>query len=171
VAEDLRLIVHEAQALGSEHRIETDIDPGLRLMGNAVELRSAFSNLIYNAVKHTPAGSRIRVTWRLEAQGPFFAVQDNGEGIAPEHIPRLTERFYRVDKARSRESGGTGLGLAIVKHVLNRHQARLIIASEPGRGSTFACRFPREGLVQDGQADAQVRGARGDRALQRRRSR
>jgi two-component system phosphate regulon sensor histidine kinase PhoR len=171
VAEDLRLILHEAQALGSEHRIETDIDPGLRLMGNAVELRSAFSNLIYNAVKHTPAGSRIRVTWRLEAQGPFFAVQDNGEGIAAEHIPRLTERFYRVDKARSRESGGTGLGLAIVKHVLNRHQARLIIASEPGRGSTFACRFPREGLVQDGQADAQVYGTRGGRALQRRRSR
>lgn len=170
VAEDLRLILHEAQALGAEHRIEIDIDPGLRLIGNSVELRSAFSNLIYNAVKHTPAGSRIRVTWRLEAQGPFFAVQDNGEGIAAEHIPRLTERFYRVDKARSRESGGTGLGLAIVKHVLNRHQARLIIASEPGRGSTFACRFPRESAVHEGPTAAPVRGTRGGRALRHTRS-
>jgi two-component system phosphate regulon sensor histidine kinase PhoR len=151
VAEELRLILNEAGALSAgAHRFEVDIDPELMLLGNAVELRSAFSNLIYNAVKHTPAGSLVRVTWRLEPRGPILSVQDNGDGIAPEHIPRLTERFYRVDKARSRDSGGTGLGLAIVKHVLNRHDARLIIASEPGRGSTFACRFPPgSGIYED----------------------
>ncbi len=151
VAEELRLILNEAQALSAgAHRFAVGIDPELMLMGNAVELRSAFSNLIYNAVKHTQAGSLVQVTWRQEPQGPVFSVQDNGEGIAPEHIPRLTERFYRVDKARSRDSGGTGLGLAIVKHVLNRHDARLIIASEPGRGSTFTCHFPREsGIYED----------------------
>jgi two-component system phosphate regulon sensor histidine kinase PhoR len=152
VAEELRLILNEAGALSAgAHRFEVDIDPELMLLGNAVELRSAFSNLIYNAIKHTPPGSLVRVTWRMEPQGPLFSVQDNGEGIAPEHIPRLTERFYRVDKARSRDSGGTGLGLAIVKHVLNRHNARLMIASEPGRGSTFACRFPRGREIYEDQ--------------------
>ncbi len=143
VAEELRLILHEANALSAgAHRFEVTIDPELMLLGNGAELRSAFSNLIYNAVKHTPPGSRVRVTWRQDDQGPIFSVQDDGEGIAAQHIPRLTERFYRVDKARSRDSGGTGLGLAIVKHVLNRHDARLLIASEPGHGSTFSCRFP-----------------------------
>jgi two-component system phosphate regulon sensor histidine kinase PhoR len=155
VAEELRLILNEAGALSAgAHRFEVDIDPELMLLGNAVELRSAFSNLIYNAIKHTPPGSLVRVTWRMERQGPLFSVQDNGEGIAPEHIPRLTERFYRVDKARSRDSGGTGLGLAIVKHVLNRHDARLMIASEPGRDSTFACRFPRGREIYEDQGAA-----------------
>jgi two-component system phosphate regulon sensor histidine kinase PhoR len=97
---------------------------------------------VFNAVKHTPAGSRIRITWREDEDAPLFAVADGGEGIAPEHVPRLTERFYRIDKGRSRASGGTGLGLAIVKHVLNRHEARLTIESEMGQGSTFTCRFP-----------------------------
>jgi two-component system phosphate regulon sensor histidine kinase PhoR len=156
VAEELRLILNEAGALSAgAHRFEADIDPELMLLGNAVELRSAFSNLIYNAVKHTPPGSLVRVTWRLEPLGPSFSVQDNGEGIAAEHIPRLTERFYRVDKARSRDSGGTGLGLAIVKHVLNRHDAHLIVASEPGQGSTFTCRFPPgSGIYEDQGNDA-----------------
>ncbi len=157
VAEELRLILNEAGALSAgAHRFEVDIDPELMLMGNAVELRSAFSNLIYNAVKHTPPGTLVRVTWRQEPQGPVFSVQDNGQGIAPEHIPRLTERFYRVDKARSRDSGGTGLGLAIAKHVLNRHDARLIIASEPGLGSTFACRFPLGSAVYEDLAEPRV---------------
>jgi two-component system, OmpR family, phosphate regulon sensor histidine kinase PhoR len=153
VAEELRLILNEAGALsGGAHRFALSIDPGLRLMGNAVELRSALSNLIYNAVKHTPPGTLVRVSWRQDLEGPVFSVQDDGQGIAPEHIPRLTERFYRVDKARSRDSGGTGLGLAIVKHVLNRHDARLVIASEAGSGSTFTCRFPREGGIREGAA-------------------
>jgi two-component system phosphate regulon sensor histidine kinase PhoR len=153
VPEELRLILNEANALSAgAHRFDVDIDPELMLMGNAVELRSAFSNLIYNAVKHTPAGSRVRVSWHQGPQGPTFYVEDDGEGIAPEHIPRLTERFYRVDKARSRDSGGTGLGLAIVKHVMNRHDARLVIASESGRGSTFSCRFPAgSGIYEEAQ--------------------
>jgi len=151
VAEELQLILNEANALSAgAHHFAVDIDPELMLMGNAAELRSAFSNLIYNAVKHTPAGTLVRVTWRQDAEGPVFSVQDNGQGIAQEHLPRLTERFYRVDKARSRDCGGTGLGLAIVKHVLNRHDARLVVASEPGRGSTFSCRFPSgSGIVED----------------------
>jgi two-component system phosphate regulon sensor histidine kinase PhoR len=107
-----------------------------------MELRSAFSNLVFNAVQHTGEGSRIKVTWKEDENEPLFAVEDDGEGISPEHIPRLTERFYRIEKARSRASGGTGLGLAIVKHVLNRHDARLIIASEMSQGSSFICRFP-----------------------------
>lgn len=143
VHEELRVIVHEAQALSDgRHEIVSEVDPDLLIVGNQVELRSAFSNLVFNAVKHTPPGSRIRIIWREDGRGPSFTVEDNGDGIAPEHIPRLTERFYRVDKARSRASGGTGLGLAIVKHVLNRHDARLIIASELGQGATFSCRFP-----------------------------
>jgi two-component system phosphate regulon sensor histidine kinase PhoR len=100
------------------------------------------SNLIFNAVKHTPPGSHVRIIWRDEPGGPVLQVADDGPGIAPEHIPRITERFYRVDKARSRASGGTGLGLAIVKHVMNRHGAELSIASEPGRGTSFTCRYP-----------------------------
>jgi len=143
VPETLHSILDEARLLDAgEHELGEDIAPDLFLKGNRLELRSAFSNLVLNAIKHTPSKSRIRITWREDKSGPLFAVKDNGEGIAREHIPRLTERFYRVDKARSRTSGGTGLGLAIVKHVLNRHAARLAIESEPGQGSTFTCRFP-----------------------------
>jgi two-component system phosphate regulon sensor histidine kinase PhoR len=143
IPEELALIVNEAEALSEgRHRFEVDIDPGLLLMGYQLELRSAFSNLVFNAVTHTPTGTEIRVKWRLVGTCPVFSVADDGEGIAPEHIPRLTERFYRIDKARSRASGGTGLGLAIAQHVLNRHDARLVVASEIGQGSTFACRFP-----------------------------
>jgi two-component system phosphate regulon sensor histidine kinase PhoR len=101
-----------------------------------------FANLINNAVRYTPAGGLIKVSWKPEGKGALFAVTDTGPGIAPQHIPRLTERFYRVDVDRSRETGGTGLGLAIVKHVLDRHDGRLNIVSELGNGSTFECRFP-----------------------------
>ncbi len=143
IPEEIRTITHEAEALSEgRHKISLDVDQNLLVQGNLVELRSALSNLIYNAIKHTPAGSHVRIAWHREEAQPVFTVTDDGEGIAAEHIPRLTERFYRIDKGRSRASGGTGLGLAIVNHVLNRHEARLIIASEPGKGSTFTCRFP-----------------------------
>jgi two-component system phosphate regulon sensor histidine kinase PhoR len=143
VADELETILHEASALSDgQHRFETDIDDALLLDGHQLELRSAFSNLVHNAVRHTAPGTRIRVSWGRGSEGPEFRVEDDGEGIPAEHLPRLTERFYRVDRARSRASGGTGLGLAIVKHVLNRHQARLAIESELGAGSRFTCRFP-----------------------------
>jgi len=143
IPEELKLIAHEAGALSEgRHRIEIDSDPNLLILGNQLELRSAFSNLVFNAVTHTPPGTKILISWHREGRSPVFAVTDSGGGIAPEHIPRLTERFYRIDKARSRASGGTGLGLAIVNHVLNRHDGRLIVSSELGHGSTFSCRFP-----------------------------
>ena len=138
IHEDARLLSGPAG-----HSIRFDVDARLWLRGNGEELRSAFSNLVFNAVKYTPAGGEIVVRWaRDEAGAPLFSVRDSGIGIAAHHIPRLTERFYRIDVARSRETGGTGLGLAIVKHVLNRHDARLEIVSQPGEGSTFICRFP-----------------------------
>ncbi|HWR87186.1 MAG TPA: phosphate regulon sensor histidine kinase PhoR [Acidiferrobacterales bacterium] len=124
------------------HHISLIADAGLRLSGNEEELRSAFSNLINNAVRYTPDGGDIRLTWKLDGDNPVFAVCDSGEGIAPQHIPHLTERFYRVDTARSRDTGGTGLGLSIVKHILLRHDAHLTIDSELGKGSTFSCVFP-----------------------------
>lgn len=145
VPDELELILHEARTLSEgRHRFVSEIDEDLLLLGNPVELRSAFSNLIHNAVRHTREGTTIQVGWRRDGGGPSFWVEDDGEGIAPQHLSRLTERFYRVDRARSRDSGGTGLGLAIVKHVLNRHDARLMIASELGRGTRFACHFPAE---------------------------
>ncbi|MBI5612102.1 MAG: phosphate regulon sensor histidine kinase PhoR [Gammaproteobacteria bacterium] len=129
------------------HRITLEADTGLTLLGDPEELRSAFSNLINNAVQYTPPGGNIELRWQASADGAYFSVRDSGTGIAPEHIPRLTERFYRVDSARSRATGGTGLGLSIVKHVLVRHDAVLDIASEPGKGSTFSCRFPAARVV------------------------
>lgn len=128
---------------GGRHQIEIDSDGPALLRGNTKELRSAFGNLAGNAVRYTPAGGHIRLRWKRQPDGGAeFSVSDDGPGIAAEHIPRLTERFYRVDRGRSRESGGTGLGLAIVKHALERHQAELEIASEPGHGSTFSAHFP-----------------------------
>ncbi|WP_131109997.1 phosphate regulon sensor histidine kinase PhoR [Sulfuricystis thermophila] len=138
----------EALALSAgQHTIETAELSDAKLRGSADELRSAFGNLIFNAVRYTPAGGRITLAWRIVDGQPTFSVTDTGIGIAAEHIPRLTERFYRVDKGRATASGGTGLGLAIVKHVLARHGGRLEITSVPGRGSTFTCRFPVERSV------------------------
>lgn len=138
----------DARALSSymgrvQHEVAFETDGLAELCGAASELQSAFSNLVSNAVRYTPAPGRVRVSWRLLGDGSGeFAVQDSGPGIAPEHLPRLTERFYRIDRSRSRESGGTGLGLAIVKHVVQRHGAALKIDSEVGQGSRFAIVLP-----------------------------
>ena len=139
----------QAALLSGENRhvIELDADASLKLLGSREELHSAFSNLINNAVRYTPAGGSIRLSWRATDEGAAFSVTDTGEGIAPEHIPHLTERFYRVDSARSRASGGTGLGLSIVKHVLLRHDAKLEIESEVGKGSAFRCLFPERRIT------------------------
>jgi two-component system, OmpR family, phosphate regulon sensor histidine kinase PhoR len=112
------------------------------LLGDYNEVYSALSNLLFNAVQYTPAGGRIELNWFADEDGARFEVRDSGEGIEAHHLARLTERFYRVDKARSQSIGGTGLGLAIVKHVLMRHEAHLRISSEIGKGSLFACEFP-----------------------------
>ena len=145
-------LASDARALSAgRHRIETSADAG-DLRGARTELTSAFTNLVSNAVRYTPQGGEVRIAWRVlqpDYGDPYaeFSVSDSGIGIAQEHIPRLTERFYRVDRGRSRESGGTGLGLAIVKHVLLRHQSELRISSQPGLGSTFSVRFPLQRLV------------------------
>jgi two-component system phosphate regulon sensor histidine kinase PhoR len=134
----------DAKALSrGEHEVTLDIGEAANITGDRGEIASAFGNLVSNAVRYTAPGGAIRLGWRVEPDGTgVFAVTDSGIGIAPEHIPRLTERFYRVDRGRSRNTGGTGLGLAIVKHVLIRHQAELDIRSDPGVGSTFAVRIP-----------------------------
>jgi len=133
----------EAEALsGGRHRILLDAAPGFDLLGSETEIASAFGNLVSSAVRYTPPGGEVRLVWRDSEKGAEFGVEDTGPGIEAEHIPRLTERFYRVDRGRSRESGGTGLGLAIVKHALARHQATLEIESTPGLGSRFTAKFP-----------------------------
>lgn len=138
----------DAEALSADrHTIVVETDGQGDLRGAEPELVSAFGNLVSNAVRYTPTGGTIRLIWRASAQGAEFAVEDTGIGIDPKHIPRLTERFYRVDRGRSRDVGGTGLGLAIVKHSLNRHQALLDIKSTPGAGSRFAARFPAGRVV------------------------
>ena len=123
--------------------MEFDVDEQLPVFGDKDELRSAISNLVYNAVKHTPKGAKITVRWFDTGLGARLEVQDSGEGIEGQHLNRLTERFYRVDKARSRQTGGSGLGLAIVKHALNHHDAQLEISSTVGKGSTFAFTLPQ----------------------------
>ncbi|MDZ7657257.1 MAG: phosphate regulon sensor histidine kinase PhoR [Sulfurimicrobium sp.] len=124
------------------HRLNLEIHTGARLAGNERELRSAFGNLVSNAVRYTPEGGEIVLRWSLKDQEARFCVQDSGIGIEPQYISRLTERFYRVDRGRSRETGGTGLGLSIVKHILTRHQGHLEVESTPGKGSTFCACFP-----------------------------
>lgn len=143
-------LAEQAQLLSGDqsHRIALDADATLRLLGGRDELTSGFSNIVNNAVRHTPPGGAITLRWYADDDGAKFAVVDTGEGIAAEHIPRLTERFYRVDTARSRASGGTGLGLSIVKHVLARHDAELRVESELGKGSTFTCVFPSARIVR-----------------------
>ena len=137
-------VAAEGRALSGDqnHHISVACEPEWALRGNASELRSAFSNLVSNAVRYTPAEGRIVIRAFYNDNGVFYEVQDTGIGVDVAHIPRLTERFYRVDDARSRDTGGTGLGLAIVKHVLLRHAGRLEVDSQPGVGSCFRCCFP-----------------------------
>ena len=126
-----------------KHQLKLEMLSESKLLGCAEELRSAFGNLISNAIRYTPPGGEIVMRWQVQDDGqPVFSVQDSGIGIEPQHIPRLTERFYRVDSSRSRATGGTGLGLAIVKHIATRHQAHLEISSVEGKGSTFSIVFP-----------------------------
>jgi len=133
----------DAKALSAgRHEITLNIRDQANVLGSRDELASAFGNLVSNAVRYTPDGGRIALDWRVTTDGGEFAVADTGIGIAAEHISRLTERFYRVDRSRSRATGGTGLGLAIVKHVLIRHQAQLAIDSAPAQGSRFTVRLP-----------------------------
>jgi two-component system phosphate regulon sensor histidine kinase PhoR len=144
----LATLRREAEALSQgRHAVTVDDAARVDLVGSTRELHSAFSNLVSNAVRYTPAGGRIDIAFRLEDGEPVLSVRDSGYGIPAAHLPRLTERFYRVSTSRSRESGGTGLGLAIVKHVLNLHQGRLAIESRVGEGSVFSCRFGPERVV------------------------
>jgi two-component system phosphate regulon sensor histidine kinase PhoR len=137
-------VERDARALSAgRHLIHFDCEQGGYLLGSVKELRSALLNLASNAVRYTPAGGSIHLRWRRIADGAEISVEDTGIGIEAHHIPRLTERFYRVDGGRARDSGGTGLGLAIVKHVMTRHQGELRIESEQGKGSRFTARFPR----------------------------
>lgn len=126
-----------------KHQFTLNIDDSLQIIGQEQELRSCFENLIINAIRYSPDGGEIKVSWTSDDNGIYFSVKDQGIGIKPSDIPRLTERFYRVDKGRSRNTGGTGLGLAIVKHVLIRHQGSIEISSEIDVGSTFICCFPK----------------------------
>jgi len=138
----------DAEALSAgRHQIVVEADSKGDLRGSEPELVSAFGNLVSNAVRYTPPGGTIRIIWHANSQGGEFAVEDTGIGIDPKHLPRLTERFYRVDRGRSRDVGGTGLGLAIVKHSLSRHQAQLEIKSAPGVGSRFSARFAARRVV------------------------
>jgi two-component system phosphate regulon sensor histidine kinase PhoR len=150
VDELLQSIQADALALSGErqHRISLEADASLQLKGSETELRSAFSNLIFNAVKYTPDQGSIQIRWWRDTAGAYLSVQDNGPGIEAKHLPRLTERFYRVDSSRNASTGGTGLGLAIVKHVLMRHRGRLEITSILGKGSTFTCYFPNQQLLE-----------------------
>jgi len=145
----LQRMREDALSISSDkgHQIELDVPQDARVIGNPAELESAFGNLITNAVKYTPEKGQIRIRWWQDADGAHLSVNDNGIGIDPRHIPRLTERFYRPDNSRVTQTGGTGLGLAIVKHVLIRHKGRLEIQSTLGKGSTFTCHFPPSRLV------------------------
>lgn len=131
---------------GNGHKYELDIDESLSLFGSGSELESIVTNLVANAARYTPSGGHIRIAWRRREQGVEFIVSDNGVGIDTVDVPRLTERFYRVDSGRAAADGGTGLGLAIVRHCVEHHEGDLTIDSQPGVGSTFTCRFP-EGRV------------------------
>jgi two-component system phosphate regulon sensor histidine kinase PhoR len=137
---------------GGQHPLRMEV-ASLNLLGGRDELRSAFSNLLSNAIRYTPPGGAIVLRWFERGDQSVFAVQDSGIGIAAQHIPRLTERFYRVDRSRSRETGGTGLGLAIVKHIAMRHQAILEVVSEESKGSTFALVFPVKRILENRRLD------------------
>ncbi|MGD9584516.1 MAG: phosphate regulon sensor histidine kinase PhoR [Lysobacterales bacterium] len=147
----LKQLRAEAEGVSKgQHRIGVECQNEVDLLGSSKELHSAFSNLVTNAVRYTPPGGEIRIAWQQQDGGMCFCVSDTGYGIPAEHLPRITERFYRVSTSRSRDKGGTGLGLSIVKHVLLRHQAQLSIESEPGVGSRFCAVFPQQRLLKPG---------------------
>ena len=153
MAKLLKIVQSDALGLGqalskAKHKIHLNADPTLNLNGSQNELQSAFSNLVNNAVRYTPNGGEIFIRWGMQNELPVFSVRDTGIGIEQQHIDRVTERFYRVDRGRSRETGGTGLGLSIVKHILIRHQAKLEISSEAGVGSMFSVLFPKVRIMQ-----------------------
>lgn len=145
----MALLKNDAEALSQgRHTFSFDMKSNQNLLGDEREILSAFSNLVSNAIRYTPDVGSIQVEWSTNGEGQGeFSVTDTGPGIASEHLSRLTERFYRVDRSRSRDTGGTGLGLAIVKHIANRHQAQLLIESTPGRGSRFMLRFPKDRIA------------------------
>jgi two-component system phosphate regulon sensor histidine kinase PhoR len=157
--DDNKLSVNMSQLIGAlvedanwlnqtkRHNIQLDISTDLNVFGVETELKSACANLLSNAIAYTPVGGNITVTWKKEGNRAKFSVKDNGDGIKPEHLTRLTERFYRIDRSRSRDTGGSGLGLAIVKHVLHNHQAELHITSVWGEGSVFAIYFDENSLL------------------------
>ncbi|MDX1811179.1 MAG: phosphate regulon sensor histidine kinase PhoR [Gammaproteobacteria bacterium] len=146
----IEMLLEEARVLGHEKKqsLTADYDSSLKIRGKQEDLQSAFSNLVSNAVRYTPDKGKIHIKWYADEAGAHFAVEDTGMGVSEMDIPRLTERFFRVDEARSRETGGTGLGLAIVKHVLLRHDARLSVTSKLGQGSRFCCDFPESRIVK-----------------------
>jgi two-component system phosphate regulon sensor histidine kinase PhoR len=145
----INMLLNDGKALSqNKHKISAEISENIDLIGAVDELQSALSNLVSNAIRYTPEDGEIHIVWQLRNGLPVFSVTDNGIGIEQNHIDRLTERFYRVDRSRSRETGGTGLGLSIVKHILTRHQAKLEIISEPNIGSTFSAIFPKARLIK-----------------------
>ncbi|UCE32436.1 MAG: phosphate regulon sensor histidine kinase PhoR [Burkholderiales bacterium] len=159
----LRSTVIDLRALSAgRHEISLQTAGPRFVLAQPMDLQTAIRNLLTNAARYTPENGRIAVEWRVRGDEGWLSVRDDGIGIAPEHLPRLTERFYRVDRSRSRDSGGTGLGLAIVKHILQRHQARLDIRSRLGQGSTFSIVMPPERLVAEGADAAAGAGAHGD---------
>jgi two-component system phosphate regulon sensor histidine kinase PhoR len=145
----LEQIATDARELSAEqeHTIVVDCQTNDHLQGKPGEIRSAINNLVFNAINYSPAGTTVTIKWSRSASGAILSVQDQGKGIDQHHIPRLTERFYRVDSGRSSENGGTGLGLAIVKHALQHHDARLDISSVKNKGSTFSCIFPKARII------------------------
>lgn len=159
---DMRALTHQVRsdtlflASNKKQKLRVEIDSDAQIWGSWDELYSALTNLVTNAIKYSPENGIIRVVWSVENNVPKLSVIDNGDGIAARHIPRLTERFYRIDVGRSRASGGTGLGLAIVKHILVRHNARLEVESELGKGSRFSCVFPNDTMYQQVRPQAQA---------------
>ena len=151
----LSTVINDATLFSGErnHKIILKCRAGDLVLGNEKELRSAISNLVFNAVKYTPDGGKVEIKWSVELNTGYLTVKDNGIGMESQHIPRLTERFYRIDKSRHAATGGTGLGLAIVKHVLLRHDATLLIKSRVGQGSSFTCQFPHSRLMEPEQLD------------------
>ena len=158
VAGTLETILNEAETLSGkqQHVFVKELDHSLYLQGDQHDLYKAFSNLVFNAVQYTPAHGRITVRWYRDGDGAHLSVEDTGEGIDEMHLSRITERFYRVDKGRSRSHGGTGLGLAIVKHVMSRYRAHLHIVSAQGKGSLFRCDFPGEISIVHPLPDQQI---------------